>query len=101
MIVLGFYLLKVTICSGILFLYYHVALRNKLFHQWNRFYLLAAGVLSLAAPVVRIGTIHQTTAEPNKAIRLLEVIQSADGYMDEVTIGSQQSFSTGQWLSVI
>jgi N-acetylmuramoyl-L-alanine amidase len=101
MIVLGFYLLKVMICSGILFLYYHVALRNKLFHQWNRFYLLAAVLLSLAAPVVRIGTIHQTTAEPNKAIRLLEVIQSADGYMEEVAIGSQQSFSTGQWVSVV
>ncbi len=34
------YLAKVIICSGILYAYYHIALRNNRFHQWNRFYLL-------------------------------------------------------------
>ncbi len=47
-----FYLLKVSICSGVLFGYYWLALRNKLFHQWNRFYLLVAVVLSLLVPLV-------------------------------------------------
>jgi hypothetical protein len=47
-----YYLLQVIICSGILFLYYHLALRNGLFHQWNRFYLLFAVVLSLALPAI-------------------------------------------------
>ncbi|MBO9155155.1 TonB family protein [Chitinophaga sp. GCM10012297] len=48
------YLVKVIVCSGILYAYYHLALRNNRFHQWNRFYLLAITVLSLAVPLLRI-----------------------------------------------
>lgn len=48
------YLVKVIICSGILYAYYHLALRNNRFHQWNRFYLLGITILSLAVPLLRI-----------------------------------------------
>lgn len=48
------YLVKVIVCSGILYAYYHLALRNNRFHQWNRFYLLAITVLSLVVPLLRI-----------------------------------------------
>lgn len=48
------YLVKVIICSGILYAYYHAALRNNRFHQWNRFYLLGITILSLAVPLLRI-----------------------------------------------
>ena len=48
------YLLQVTICSGILYSYYHFFLRNKKFHQFNRFYLLAATVVSLLIPFLQI-----------------------------------------------
>ena len=44
------YLLTMFLCSGILFLYYLLALRNRQHHQWNRFYLLAAVVISIAVP---------------------------------------------------
>src|SRR5579864_7783402 len=44
------YFLKLIITSGILFLYYWVALRNRIFHNYNRFYLLAAVVISIAIP---------------------------------------------------
>ena len=97
----AYYLLKVIICSGILFLYYHLALRNKLFHQWNRFYLLAAIVISLFTPIVQVSILHQTSEEPNKAIQALQVLQSADGYLEEVTIGDHQPVSTDQWLIMI
>lgn len=100
MIALAYYLLKVIICSGILFLYYHLALRNKLFHQWNRFYLLAAVVLSLIAPIIQLGILHHATDESNKAIQLLQVISSADGYMDEITITAHRSMSAQQWILV-
>lgn len=93
----AFYLLKVIICSGVLFLYYHLALRNKLFHQWNRFYLLAAIVISLLAPVVQVTIMHQAD-ESAKAIQMLQVFQSADGYLEAVTISGRPSISTDQWL---
>lgn len=100
MIAFAYYLLKVMICSGVLFLYYHLALRNKLFHQWNRFYLLAAIVISLLAPVVQVSIMHQISEEPNQAIKVLQVIQSADGYLEEITIGGHGQLSTGQWLMI-
>lgn len=98
MIAFAYYLLKVIICSGILFLYYHVALRNKLFHQWNRFYLLISILVSLIAPIVQLSIIQYTSEEPNKAIKILQVFQSADGYLEEVTIRGHQGISTDQWL---
>ena len=48
------YLLKVILCSGILYLYYHFFLRNERFHQYNRFYLLASVLLSVSLPLFRI-----------------------------------------------
>lgn len=48
------YLMKVILCSGILYAYYLLALRNNRFHQWNRYYLLAATLLSLTVPLLQI-----------------------------------------------
>lgn len=101
MIAFAYYLLKVIICSGVLFLYYHIALRNKLFHQWNRFYLLLSVFISIIAPVVQVSIMHQISGEPNKAIQMLQVLQSADGYLEEVTIRGRQGVSTDQWLMIL
>lgn len=49
-----FYLLQVVVVSGILYAYYHVALRNKKFHQYNRFYILAAALASILIPFLNI-----------------------------------------------
>jgi N-acetylmuramoyl-L-alanine amidase len=49
-----YYLIQVIIASGILYLYYHIALRNKKFHQYNRFYLLGAVVISILVPFLNI-----------------------------------------------
>lgn len=48
------YLIQVIIASGILYGYYHWVLRNKEFHQYNRFYLLSAAVISLLLPLLQI-----------------------------------------------
>lgn len=100
MIAIAYYLLKVIVCSGILFLYYHAALRNKIFHQWNRFYLLAAVVLSLALPLMQIAFYHYSEAS-NQAIRLLRVVESADNYMETIYIRQHQSMTTTQWLGLV
>lgn len=47
------YPVKVFICSAIFCLYYWVALRNKRFHYYNRFYLLFAFFTSLILPVLQ------------------------------------------------
>lgn len=100
MIALAYYLLKVIICSGLLFAYYHMALRNKVFHQWNRFYLLAIVILSLALPCLQFTWYHYQD-EPNNAIRLLKAVQSADVYMQELSGSQNKLFSTEQWFGLL
>lgn len=54
MLAILFYCLKVLLCSGLLFGYYLLALRNKQFHGWNRYYLLFAVLLSFIIPFIKI-----------------------------------------------
>jgi beta-lactamase regulating signal transducer with metallopeptidase domain len=44
------FFLKSVISSAVLFGYYSFALRNKKFHQYNRFYLLATLMISIVLP---------------------------------------------------
>jgi N-acetylmuramoyl-L-alanine amidase len=67
------YLLKVIICSSILFLYYHIALRNKRFHYYNRFYVLMSVVLSLLLPFLNI-TLWQFDSSNRQVIQLMNVV---------------------------
>ncbi|MEP6746661.1 MAG: M56 family metallopeptidase [Bacteroidota bacterium] len=46
------WLIKSFIVSGILYLYYLVALRNKQFHLYNRLYLLGTVMSSILAPFI-------------------------------------------------
>jgi hypothetical protein len=48
------YVLKTIIISGMFFGYYWIALRNKKFHYYNRFYLLTASIMSLAIPLLKL-----------------------------------------------
>jgi len=45
---------KVILCSGVMFLYYQLSLKDKTFHHYNRFYLLSAMLLSLLLPLIKI-----------------------------------------------
>ncbi|NSL90579.1 M56 family metallopeptidase [Chitinophaga sp. Mgbs1] len=54
MMPLAAYLSKMILCSAVLYLYYHIALRNNRFHQWNRYYLVLITLLSLITPLLHI-----------------------------------------------
>lgn len=92
MIALVFYLLKVLVCSGVLFLYYYCFLRNRVFHQWNRFYLLAAVFISILLPLVQF-EMFQTQEEQNTALQFILIGQSADNYLEEIVITNQQNIT--------
>ncbi len=78
MITLAWYLLKVIICSGILCGYYYIALRNKIFHRWNRFYLLASVVLAFSVPLMKINIFRNSDADKGTVIKVLQTINSGD-----------------------
>jgi hypothetical protein len=54
MLTIAYYFLQVILCSGMLMGYYWLVLRNRRFHQYNRFYLLAAALLSWIVPLIKI-----------------------------------------------
>ncbi|MEO6547169.1 MAG: N-acetylmuramoyl-L-alanine amidase [Ferruginibacter sp.] len=95
MIVFALYLLKVTICSGILFGYYWLALRNKIFHQYNRFYLLAIVLLSIVLPLIQIDIWQNANQPTSQGIKLLQVVNSSQ-YLDKFFNESNQPNFTAE-----
>jgi len=86
----AFYLLKVIACSGILLLYYRLALRNKRFHYYNRFYLLATVAASILLPLLNINW-FTISSNNNKAIALMDVMY-VQGQDATITAGSNNFF---------
>ena len=62
------YFIKIIGCSGVMFLYYRLFLKDKTFHHYNRFYLLATMFISLFLPLIKV---DYFTIEVNKNLYLL------------------------------
>jgi BlaR1 peptidase M56/GldM C-terminal domain len=95
------YILKVIICSGILFGYYWLFLRNKIFHQYNRFYLLASLVLSLTLPILKIDFWQQDDQQQSQVIKALQAVSAGDEYMSNVIITADGGWSAQQFYSIV
>lgn len=59
---------KVILCSGVMFLYYQLSLKDKTFHHYNRFYLLSAILISLLLPLIKV---DDFTIEVNNDVYML------------------------------
>ena len=83
---IAIYLLKVTCISGLLFLYYMLALHNKQFHFYNRFYLLMTFVLSAVLPLLKLQwfTFGNNSSQ---TIHLLKII-NGNGEPDVLVTGN-------------
>lgn len=101
MITLAWYFVKVIICSGILCGYYYLALRNKIFHHWNRFYLLAAIVLSLIVPVMKINIFQTSNEDKGTVVKMLQTINNSDEIIIEYSRHSGLQLSSGNIISAI
>jgi hypothetical protein len=75
-----YYLLKVTICSAVMYCYYLLALRNKRFHQYNRFYLLSSVALSFIIPLAKI-ELWKETIQPSPVTTVITFVNEADVYV--------------------
>ncbi|MBS1495448.1 MAG: N-acetylmuramoyl-L-alanine amidase [Bacteroidetes bacterium] len=101
MLPLAYYTLKVIICSAILFGYYWFFLRNKIFHIYNRFYLLATVVLSLVLPLLKFNFYHSAVTTKTGVIHLLQLVNGSDEYMDEVVIQAHQQYFSKEQIMLI
>jgi len=72
-----YYPVQVIICSGILYSYYHFVLRNKKFHSYNRYYLLASVVVSILIPFFNIPVYFSARADQSAIIHTLTIIAPA------------------------
>jgi N-acetylmuramoyl-L-alanine amidase len=94
------YFLKTILISGLLFGYYCLCQRNKVFHQYNRWFLLAIPAVSLILPLLRLNIPDfLSKSRDGGTIHLLGV---ADDNLEEaVTIYTHQGFwRTFPWESV-
>lgn len=71
------YFLKTILCSALLLAYYNVALKNRPFHQFNRFYLLGILLFSVVLPLLEI-PIHNSAVVilGPELIKNMEVVNS-------------------------
>ena len=91
MILFAWYLLKVLIVSAILCGYYYVSLRNKIFHRWNRFYLMLTVALSMLLPLISID-VFKAPAQEGTVIKVLQAVTVQDEIVIE--LGRQSLLTT-------
>ena len=96
-----YYLVKMIICSGIFFLYYYFFQRNSVFHQWNRFYLLIAVSVSLLVPLLQFPIYQDVPHGPQQPVELLKVVDSANEYLEEVSVQGTQGLNEDKWVGWI
>ena len=81
------YIVKAFVCSGILFGYYWTALRDKKFHQYNRFYILFSVVFSLLIPLVHLSWF----ALKEESIQHITIVRALyEGDLDPIVVTTHQ-----------
>ena len=99
MITILFYLLKVVLCSAVLYTYYWFVLRNKQFHQYNRFYLMGISVLSWIAPLIKIQIVKEQDIASSKVLHIANpIIDNVEVY--QITEDSTFHQSSGEKISL-
>ena len=91
-----YYLLQVLVCSAVLMVYYLLVLRNKKFHQYNRFYLLGVAFVSWMVPLIKI--IWEQERSGVRQVDLLTVVAANNSEMEAMVTSQQQSLD---WVSLL
>jgi N-acetylmuramoyl-L-alanine amidase len=92
---ISIYLLKVICISGLLFLYYQIALRNKQFHYYNRFYLLLTFGVSITLPFLQLEWFTFWSGSP-QTIHLYKIIYGKGE--EDIAVNGPSFFNAEQML---
>ena len=93
MISILFYLLKVVLCSTFLYAYYCFILRNKQFHQYNRFYLMGISVISWMVPFIKIEIVKEQVTVAPKVLHFATTIAESNSSIEREVIEQSAQFS--------
>jgi|GEM_PF-753918 len=92
------YLLKVILCSAIFFAYYLIALRNKNFHPYNRFYLLSTAIMSTLLPLLHI-SMFDFSSDNARMLALFQMLGS--GQLPDVVVGNATEAIDWQTVGIL
>ena len=95
--ILVFYMLKVALCSALLYGYYLAVLKDRQFHYYNRFYLLAVFLISWIIPLIEIELTPFQGATTPVTYQLAEVIADNNSSFEGMII-DDQSFFNWHWF---
>ena len=100
MITLLFYSLKVVLCSTLFFIYYWLFLRNKQFHQYNRFFLIGISLLSWIIPFIKIGIFTKTEMSQPSVIQLVNVVADNNTQFEQMVMEKSTAFVWDNFLVI-
>ncbi len=101
MITILFYLLKVVLCSALLYTYYWFVLRNKQFHQYNRFYLMGISVLSWIVPLITIQIVKEQDIASSKVLNFANFISENNSLLEQEIIENTANYTWDNLLIII
>ncbi|MBZ4190515.1 M56 family metallopeptidase [Niabella beijingensis] len=92
------YILKVSICLAVVYLFYQLFLRRLTFYGWNRWYLLGYSALSFVIPLIDImPELQRKALDRNALVQLIPVF----GFSPEASETSLlESLSAWDWVMV-
>lgn len=96
----AYYFLQVLLCSAIMMGYYWIVLRNKRFHQYNRFYLLSIAILSWIIPLIKIQWTN-SFGDNEQVIRFLTVVADNNTELESVVKSKGFHWSTESLVSLL
>ena len=85
------YLIQVTAYTGTMLLLYHLLLRDKPLHRFNRMYLLSAAILPVILPLMKLPEAFRPQQEAKPVVAMLQ----------EVTVGTATEKQFSYWLLLI
>ncbi|MEI6088192.1 MAG: M56/M15 family metallopeptidase [Bacteroidota bacterium] len=77
----AYYFLQVIFCSAVMMGYYWFVLRDKKFHQYNRFYLLSVLILSWIIPLIKI-QFTKPVSNGTQVINFLSIVADNNAEID-------------------
>src|SRR5205085_11834097 len=73
------YVLKLSLCLALVYLFYHAVLRRLTFYNWNRFYLFGYTIVCFFIPLINItGVLERNQVLNNKVVLFIPSITGAD-----------------------
>ena len=101
MITILYYLLKVVICSAILYTYYWFVLRNKQFHKYNRFYLMGISILSWLVPFIKIIIVKEQVVTQTGVAHFANLVADGNSTLEKVVVEQNNLFTWDRILIVL